>query len=260
MVTPIRALRACVTLGLIAASACASLGAQQHTPLLDTVRDLPLKALPAASSSRVLALVMSGDGNWAHFIADMADALVARGIPVIGLESRSYLSHPRTPEELAVDMERTLRAYLREWHAERILIVGYSRGADFAPFLVNRLPADLRARIVGVGLFSPTKMASFEFHLIDLVRYKHRATDVDAIPEVEALAPLPVLCVYGTEDEDTLCPLLPDGMATVVPRDAGHRLHEPDALAGILVGATLGVASATAPDASPPGPPRSPGG
>jgi len=205
----------------------------------------------------VLALVMSGDGNWAHFIKDMADVLVSRGIPVVGLESRAYLSHARTPDELTADMERVLRTYLDAWGAQRILVVGYSRGADFAPFLVNRLPPDLRARVVGVGLFSPTKMANFEFHLLDLVRYKARDTDLDAVPEVEALAPLPVLCVYGTDDRDTLCPLLPDGMATVVPRDAGHRLHNPGELAGILLDATLGAAilgeAPTDPDASPPG-------
>jgi type IV secretory pathway VirJ component len=244
---------------LLGVAACAPLRAQPRPPLAEAVKDLPLRVLPAPSPSPVLALVMSGDGNWAHFIADMADALVARGIPVVGLESRAYLSRPRTPKELTQDMERVLRTYLDVWGANRVLIVGYSRGADFAPFLVNRLPADLRARILGVGLFSPTKMASFEFHYIDLVTFKARDTDMDAVPEVEALAPLPVLCVYGTQDKDTLCPLLPEGMATVVPRDAGHRLHEPDELADLLLDATLG-AWATAPGASPRARSRSPGG
>ncbi len=220
-------------------AACFPLHAQRQPPA-EEVRDLPLRILPAATPGPVLALVMSGDGNWASFISDMADALVARGVPVVGLESRAYLSRARTPEELAADMSRALRTYLRLWGARQILIVGYSRGADFAPFLVNRLAPDLRARVVGVGLFSPSKMANFEFHYTDLVRYTHRDSDLDAVPEVEALAPLPVLCVYGEDDKDTLCPLLPQGMATVVPRDAGHRLHDPAGLAAILLEHTLG--------------------
>jgi type IV secretory pathway VirJ component len=234
-----RGLRACTLGFLLAGGACAQVRGRQHTPLPEAVRDLPLEILPVSSASPVLALVMSGDGNWAPFIADLADALAARGIPVVGLESRAYLSRPRTPDEVTADMERALRTYLREWGAHRILIVGYSRGADFAPFLVNRLSPDLRARVVGVGLFSPTKMASFEFHLIDLVRYKHRDSDLGTLPEVEALAPLRVLCVYGIDDADTLCPLLPAGMATVVARDAGHRLHQPEELAKMLLEATV---------------------
>ena len=225
----------CLALGA-AVAGCTSPGAAagaSEGPA--SLRNLPLVELPTGAPSPVMALVMSGDGNWAHFIRELADTLVDRGIPVVGLESRSYLSRPRTPEELAQDMEGVLRRYLRAWSAEEILVVGYSRGADFAPFLVNRLPPDLRARIQAVALLSPTKMASFEFHLIDLIRYVHRDTDLDAIPEVEALAPIPTLCIYGREDESALCPDLPAGLADVVALDAGHRLRDSGEVADLII-------------------------
>jgi len=197
--------------------------------------DLPLVVLPPEGPSPVLALVLSGDGNWAHFVRQMADTLSARGLPVVGLESRSYLSHPRTPDELERDLEPVLRHYLETWKARSIVVVGFSRGADFAPFLVNRLPADLRARVLGVALFSPTRMASFVFHLSDLMGYTPRPTDVSAVPEVDALAPLPVLCVYGTGDEHALCPRLPPGLAEVVATESGHRLSEPGRWADLVL-------------------------
>lgn len=215
---------------------CAGTGAAQgRTPPVVPGTDAPLLAFPVPGPAPVMALVMSGDGNWAHFISDFADSLVQRGVPVVGFESRRWLSHPRTPEELVADLEPALRHYLRAWSSEQLLVIGYSRGADFAPFLVNRLPPDLRARIRGVALFSPTRMASFEFHFVDLVTYVPRPTDIPAIPEVDALAPLPVLCVYGTQDESTLCPELPPGLAEVVPADAGHRLHSPGAMADLVL-------------------------
>lgn len=184
-----------------------------------------------------MAFVMSGDGNWANFIRELSDTLVEHGIPVVGLESRAYLSEPKTPEELGGDMERVLQHYRRAWNAEHVIVVGYSRGADFAPFMVNRVTPELRAQVRAVGLFSPTRMASFEFHLLDLIRYKPRASDVSAIPEVDALD-MPVLCVYGTRDDQTLCPLLPEGLAKVVAQDAGHRLHSPGEMADLLLGMT----------------------
>jgi type IV secretory pathway VirJ component len=200
--------------------------------------------LPVGRPAPVLALVMSGDGNWASFVKEVADTLVDRGIPVVGLKSRSYLSEVRTPEGLARDMSRVLRYYLRAWSAQEFLVVGYSRGADFAPFLVNRLPADLRARIRGVALLSPTKMASFEFHLIDLIHFVHRPSDLSAISEVDAMAPCPILCAYGLKDQNALCPLLPEGAAELVPLDDGHRLHGAGTLVELLldrVGLVKGV-------------------
>lgn len=229
-----------VLLVALLASACLPSEGGKPRPLPESVQDLPLREVPAAQPGKVMALVMSGDGNWAHFIAQLSDTLAARGVSVVGLESRAYLSHPRTPEETAQDMTRVIRAYLRRWGADSVLVVGFSRGADFAPFVVNRLPPEVRDRVVAVGLFSPSKMASFEFHLIDLVHYKHRDTDLDAVPEVDSLSPTPVLCVYGIKDKSTLCPLLPTGLAHVVARDAGHRLHAPGELADTLLAFGLG--------------------
>jgi peptidoglycan-N-acetylglucosamine deacetylase len=213
----------------------------------EQLRDLPLVELAVPGATGTMAFVMSGDGNWADFIHELADTLFSRGIPVVGLESREYLSRPRTADELGTVLERVLRHYVDAWNVDDVLVVGYSRGADFAPFMVNRVSPDLRARIRVVGLLSPTKMASFEFHLQDLVRYTPRASDISTIPEVAAMGDIPVLCVYGTADPDTLCPLLFPGLAEVVAQDAGHRLHRPGKLADMLIALAQGLESGASP-------------
>jgi type IV secretory pathway VirJ component len=224
--------------------------------LPEAVRDLPLVELARPSHpGHRMALVMSGDGNWAHFIRELSDTLADRGIPVVGLESRAWMKHPRTPDELATDMERVLRYYLNAWSMDDFIIVGYSRGADFAPFLANRLPADLRAKLRGVALFSPTLAASFEFHLEDLVRFVARKTDLPTEPELAKLKEVPVLCVYGNDDKETLCPSLPPGRAEVVERADGHRLHGAGELADLVL-ARMGGSATDSPGASPSGSPR----
>ncbi|MCG6956183.1 MAG: hypothetical protein LJF04_09340 [Gemmatimonadetes bacterium] len=224
--------------------------------LPEAVRDLPLVELALRSHpGHRMALVMSGDGNWAHFIRELSDTLADRGVPVVGLESRAWLKHRRTPDELATDMERALRYYLKAWSMDDFIIVGYSRGADFAPFLANRLPPDLRARLRGVALFSPTLAASFEFHLEDLVRFVARKTDLPTEPELAKLKDIPVLCVYGDKDKQTLCPSLPPGRAEVVKRDDGHRLHGAGELADLVL-ERMGGSVADSPDASGVGPAR----
>jgi type IV secretory pathway VirJ component len=211
------------------------------------VRDLPLVQISVpVKPGRPMALVMSGDGDWARFIRDFGDTLAAQGIPVIGLESRAWMKRPRTPEELATDMERVLRYYLKTWGVDRFIIVGYSRGADWAPFLVNRLPADLRSELGGIALFSPAVAASFEFHLEDLVRFVHRKTDLATGPEMDEIHDLPVLCVYGARDKEALCPSLTPEQAEIVKRDAGHRLHDAAELADLVI-ARMGAGAVAAP-------------
>ena len=73
-------------------------------------------------------------------------------MPTVGLNSLKYFWKARTPEEATRDVARILRHYLAAWHKERVLLIGYSFGADVLPFVVNRLPAELRAHIVSVSL------------------------------------------------------------------------------------------------------------
>ena len=72
---------------------------------------------------------------------DIAAALSAKGIPVVGLDSLRYYWTTRTPEGLAADTDRMIRYYLAHFGKKRVLLIGYSQGADVLPFAVNRLPA-----------------------------------------------------------------------------------------------------------------------
>ena len=40
-----------------------------------------------------------------------------------------------------------IRYYLAHLDKKRVLLIGYSQGADVLPFAVNRLPAATRARV-----------------------------------------------------------------------------------------------------------------
>jgi type IV secretory pathway VirJ component len=179
--------------------------------------------------------VISGDGNWADLIAGFSRILADSGIPIVGVEARSYLEHGRTPEGIAGDMERVLRAYLERWERDEILIAGYSRGADLAPFVVNRLPEDLKQRVRLVALLSPSTTANFHFHWIDLVRSVHRATDVPIAPEIARLGGVRVLCIYGRAETESLCPTAPIGQVHSVTREGGHRTSDYRLLARLVL-------------------------
>lgn len=195
-------------------------------------RDMSLTYVaPRGPSARVTAVLLTGDGGWAELVKTLADGLAAHGIGVIGFNSRAWLSTPKTPDATAAAVVRALESVREQWPADRLLVVGYSRGADLAPFVVNRLPAPWRAKVVGVAMLGLAPMASFEFHWPDLVKDTPRATDLAILPELERLRGTPMLCVYGANEAVSGCRNAPDGLVRKDERRGGHHFDgDPDAL------------------------------
>ena len=71
------------------------------------------------------------------------DKLTAQGQRLAGY----CKDHPNTDIITAADMARVLRHYLTAWRKNKVMIAGYSFGADVAGFVANGLPDDLKPRI-----------------------------------------------------------------------------------------------------------------
>ena len=194
----------------------------RSTPAAD-VADLPLVELRATGTPvGSLAVMLSGDGGWASIDRDIGGALAARGVDVVGLNSLRYFWTRRTPDSATADLDRVLRHYLAAWGAERVLLLGYSRGADVLPFLAARLAPDLRARVAVIALLGPARSVDFEFHLSDWVADADQATELPIRPEVEKLRGMHLLCVYGADETDSLCSEIGPPLATVLEQPGGH--------------------------------------
>lgn len=190
-------------------------------PNAPAVRDLPLVELRPRESSHQLAVIISGDGGWASLDRQIGETLAGEGIPVVGLNSLQYFWKARTPEQASSDLARILRHYLQAWGASDALLVGYSRGADVLPFMVTRLPQELRGRIRAIVLLAPGPTAGFEWHLVDLLGRKS-AGGRQTVPEIGRLRGMRVLCFYGADETDSACPALPAGVATSIELPGGH--------------------------------------
>jgi type IV secretory pathway VirJ component len=190
-------------------------------PAAPAVADLPLVELPVRGSQR-LAVIVSGDGGWASLDRQIGEALSGAGISVVGLNSLQCFWHRRTPEGAAADLGRIIRHCLPAWHASELVLVGFSRGADVLPFMVSRLPADLRSKVRLVALLGVSHQAQFEFHLSDLIGATRDAKALATVPEIRRLRGTRVLCVYGTEETDSACRDLPSDLATGVGLPGGH--------------------------------------
>jgi len=198
------------------------------TPPPAALGDLPIIEVPAQSAaaqstaapSDAFAIIMSGDGGWAGLDQDIAAALSARGIPVVGLDSLRYYWTARTPQGVAADTDRMIRYYLSHFGKKRVLLIGYSQGADVLPFAVNRLPPATKAQVALTAILGMSEHALFEFHVSSWVSDDNSGPAT--LPEVNRLTGMPVLCIYGEDEDDSLCPKLDPLKFKVVKVKGGH--------------------------------------
>ena len=171
------------------------------------ISDLPLQEVHAAGEAQEFALLLTGDGGWAGLDQEFAARLAANGVPTVALNSLKYFWTRRTPEQAASDVARVMSHYLSAWNAPRVLIIGYSFGADVLPFVVNRLPPDLREHVASVSLLGIDSHASFEVHIAEWAGGDQGGPPTR--PELTDLKGVPVLCIYGEGEADSICPGLP---------------------------------------------------
>jgi type IV secretory pathway VirJ component len=203
-------------------------GAVRPPPSPPQLHDLPLIEVPATGSGATaddrqrFAVLLTGDGGWTGLDQDVAAALAARGIPVVAVSSLKYFWHARTPDEAARDLDRIVRAYGERWQRSRVLLIGYSFGADVMPFLYNRLPRETRARVQSISLLGLSTTASFEFHLSDWIP----GSDSDGRPTVPEIAAIGggvrVLCLYGEDEKHSACPAVHSPGVEVAELAGGH--------------------------------------
>ena len=190
-----------------------------------TVGDLGLVEVEATAPpsspalGELFAVILTGDGGWAEIDKSLAERFAAAGVPSLGWSSLKYYWTPRTPEGAAADLARVIEHGAARFRRGRVLLVGYSFGADALPFLAARLPPAARARVARVGLVGLSPRASFEFHVAGWLGLDKG--EYPTLPEVKRLAPIPVACVAGDDERDSACGAL-RGAAEVVVLPGGH--------------------------------------
>lgn len=181
---------------------------------------LPAIDLPATTTPKAVAILISGDGGWRDLDKTMGEWLSTQGVHVVGLDFLHYFWSKRTPQELATDIAELIK----DADPQRklpVMLIGYSFGADTLPFAYPLLPADLQARTKVLGLLAPSLSTSFQVTISGWLGIDDSERKI-----APAIADLPadkVLCIYGKDDADeTSCADPAVKNTTVIETDGGH--------------------------------------
>ena len=181
---------------------------------------LPLIEVPSKGASDTFVILVSGDGGWASIDRSISRVLADRGMPVVGLNALDYFWTRRTPETASRDLERIIEHYSTSWQKARVILIGYSRGADVLPAMVNRLPPAALARVRLLALLGPSPKVQFEFHMSDWLH--ESAGGLPVRPELDKITQQKVLCIWGQDDKDSLCPQVSAPNVTLLPLQGAH--------------------------------------
>lgn len=193
-------------------------------PATTSLADLPLiEVLPQGAGTDTFAVLLSGDGGWTGLDKDVAAALAARGVAVVGWDSLRYFWKARTPDELASDAGRLIAHYSQQWQKPHVMLLGYSQGANVLPFLVNRLASDQRDKVALVAMTGLGLEADFEFHFANWVGASAKALAI--IPETARLGSPKAICIYGREDPESSCTRLDPKRVQAIALPGGHHFN-----------------------------------
>lgn len=147
--------------------------------------DFPIRELNAENNSPFIFYV-SGDAGFNTFSKSLSDELFARNYDITALDSKTYFWKLKTPEETAEKISSYLDIKLKGRKNQKIVLLGYSFGADVLSFIVNRLSKNLQQKIESVILLDPSKTADFEVSLQGMIFDKARG-DYEVLPEINKM-------------------------------------------------------------------------
>lgn len=178
----------------------------------------------SAGPAKPAIVMLSGDmGNRIGKTPRIAARLHARGYAVVTVNSLTYFSPRRTPRQAAGLIETAMVRAMKLGKTDHVVLVGQSFGADMLHAGLAQFPAAARRPIRSVVLIVPGEDIVFRASPIELVGLE--TPDQRAYPTASRLRWVPVTCIHGAEEPDSLCPELQMPNVRHVTLPGGHGLH-----------------------------------
>lgn len=175
----------------------------------DAVNNLPLVLYaPTTPNPKGLAVIYAGDGGWRDLDKTIAGYFQQEGYGVVGVDTLRYFWNEKTPREMGADLEAIVGRYGKDWKINKILLGGYSFGADVIPFAWQHASRQVRDQVKLIALLGLSKTADFEVSVSGWLGVG--SGDHDVLKPAAQLPMDKVMCVYGQDeladkDNDVAC-------------------------------------------------------
>ena len=186
------------------------------------IEPLPVNTIAVrGDTSKPIVLYITGNGGWNKFSKKLCQALAEKGYPIVSLNATKYFWKKKTATQTSLDITRLIRTYLLQWNCKKIMLIGYSFGAEVIPIIFNLLPADVSTKVVNISLLSPSPYTDFEIHILPIFD-SSPAQSESVIAAINKISSKPLTLIFGKQE--TIFPinqLKINNYATVI-LEGGH--------------------------------------
>jgi type IV secretory pathway VirJ component len=133
----------------------------------------------------------------------MMEEVNSKGFPAVLFNSQKYFWSKKTPEQTASDVEKVINYYQSQWKVKNVIIIGYSFGADVAPFIVTRLSKNSYNSVKNIVLMSPSQATDFEVHVAQLFGHG-KSTGSSVTAEINKIKQKPLLIIQGLKESEKI--------------------------------------------------------
>ena len=162
------------------------------------ISQLPVIVLTGSDTTLPLILYISGDGGWNKFSSSFMDTMNKKGYPVVGLNAKEYFWHRKDATVTAKDVAYLISACMTTMKLKKVVMIGYSMGADVMPFVVTRCKKEIHDKLKYVVLMSPSATTDFEVHVADILGIGN-ASGQSVAAEINKISQ-PILIVFGQNE------------------------------------------------------------
>ncbi|MBX9784293.1 MAG: virulence factor family protein [Chitinophagaceae bacterium] len=154
----------------------------------------------AANNKKPFVFYISGDGGLNSFSTAVCQSIFEKGYNITALNAKSYFWEKKTPETSAADITAYLQKKVTAADG-KIILIGYSFGADVLPFIINKLPDATRKKISSVVLLSPSASTDFEIHWSDILG-GNKKRSMSVVEEMNKLNVPKTAALFGSDEKE----------------------------------------------------------
>lgn len=190
------------------------------------LKELPIHAIPSTvNPEKPMVFLITGDGGYTSFDQAFCKELADSGTPVVALDALKYFWNEKTPASTTADVEKLISFYKSKWQRDKVILIGYSFGADAFPFIYNNLTKTTRESIQLLAMLSPATEADFEIHITDMLSLPRGKRQYDVSAEVNKIKNLKIVCLYGSEEEPEIKSEINNPEVSFITIPGGHHYN-----------------------------------
>lgn len=164
----------CITLFFSALCFHGSLFAQQLKP----TKHLPIIECKTDANLGYYVILLTGNGGWRKLVQSITYYLNQKDVSVLAINTKKYLLLRKNPSQICLDLETLIDRYNTKWEGQKVVMMGYSMGAEVLPFAINCMHHQYKQKINDLILIAPGLSATFKVKLRDYYWEVNEGADI----------------------------------------------------------------------------------